>query len=95
VIKYVANIASGVHSNSALTPEDKTIDRIRRSTIYTFHDGKPRLTIDTGALVPEFRYDQQGLDPLLVELYDTARLLFDSPSIAELERIIKIELKAI
>jgi len=35
VIKYVANIGSGVHSGTPMTQSDETISRIRRSIAYT------------------------------------------------------------
>lgn len=87
----MANIASGVHSGTAKESSDKAIARIRRTASYS--DGS--IVFKTDALnpeEPEFHYESSAVDPVLFEVLSAAHFLVVSPSITELERIIRAEL---
>ncbi len=79
VIKYVANVASGVHSITLGTEgihihlPDVVTDRSRQEIPF-----KP--------LAPD------SIDPVLIELLSAAHFVATSPSIAELERLVKTEI---
>jgi hypothetical protein len=94
-IKYMANIASGVHSGYAKEEIEKTIARIRRSVSYT---ATPTMNIrfNVDALYPTeppFRYEPDSLDPVLIEVLATAHFLATSPDLETLELNIHEELK--
>jgi hypothetical protein len=106
VIKYIANIASGVHSGSPKEPVHHLLNRVRRAARYSAvavpaEMGAPPGTLmssqsfNMGALgdgeLP-FTYSAKDIDPVLVELLAAAYFLAESPDIAKLENHIISEL---
>ena len=96
VIKYVANYASGVHTNAPITATDKTISIMRRVVQY-----KPTATgrtavLHTGALdnitLPPLELSDGAMDVVLVELLGAAHYLCVSDDVAQLEAVIRSEL---
>jgi len=96
VIKYVANVASGVHSGTP-KPKDKQaadlLDQMRSNVSYS---ANPIVSIRIGpkATVPasNFSYSPNDIDPALMELLATIHYLMQSKDVEKLEAIIKVEL---
>lgn len=97
VIKYVANVASGVHSGNAKTGDDKLLGYIRNSArLRIKEDGSLHLDLfPKGVDVNDntFQHDPNAIDPVLIELLAAATFLVKSPFIAELEKFIQEELR--
>jgi len=100
VIKFAANIGSGVHSGTAKEPAHKLLTRIRHSAIFgttPAPDGSKAMSmvfnIDAieGNPTP-FDYKPDSIDPVLVELLCAAHFLVSSPDVEALENTIKEEL---
>ncbi|MBN8913746.1 MAG: hypothetical protein J0H65_17155 [Rhizobiales bacterium] len=100
IIKHIANVASGVHSGALATEDDAIIDKMRASAHYTVVDGKlavhilpefgpdsAQLTYTPTAELPQ-SFSASSLDPVLVELLVTAKLLAESPDVIDLERAV-------
>lgn len=108
VIKYIANIASGVHTGQPKGPEEILLNRIRHVAKHSLQIIPPgivapesqtasKFLFDLRALSEadmELKYDPKALDPVLVELIAVAHLLLISPDIAKLEQLVKLELGA-
>jgi hypothetical protein len=95
VIKYVANIAGGIHSGNPKEPSDAVIHRIRQICAFFRTDGKTALrvhlnTIRTGKRPIDVRRD--GIDFALLQMLAAARYLTMSPDVVELEEIIRDEM---
>jgi hypothetical protein len=94
-IKYIANIASGVHSGIVKTETEKAIARIRKSATYKAIPNAANFTFNIDALYPNeppFQYAPDAIDPVLVELLAAAHFLELSPDIRRLETDIRAEL---
>jgi hypothetical protein len=99
-IKYIANIASGVHSGQPKDTEHLLLNRIRHVAAYEIgnHGANvvgAKLRFNTDAFSDsemEFAYSANSVDPVLIELLASARLLTMSPDIEKLESSIKNEL---
>ncbi|MBW9076960.1 hypothetical protein JNB84_03265 [Rhizobium pusense] len=91
VIKYVANVAQGVHSGSPRTDEDRTVARIRSGLAVSLVDGQPKLTInqaifsDTDVAI---RLDKSHVDCALLVVFGTAYNLVESAEVQNLEKAI-------
>jgi hypothetical protein len=93
VIKYMANIASGVHSSTPSEPAEVLLHKIQRGITYSQRTGVYFNTkITTGIDLP-FRYDPDGLDVVLIELMAAASFLVSSDDTARLEDAIRDELR--
>jgi hypothetical protein len=95
VLKYVANIASGVHSGNATEADDLLIESIRRNVTFVLANKNFTIRFRStffGNLTDNFIYDRNEIDPTLLEVYTIAYMLTISSSIAELENIISMEL---
>lgn len=95
VIKYVANVASGIHSGRAKEREELILARIRSSSSFSVRDGGIHLELFShGIDVDEttFKHAPDGIDPVLVELLAAATFLADSPFVGNLEAAIHAEL---
>jgi hypothetical protein len=98
VIKYVANVASGVHSGVPANPQDELLAMIRNSlSLKKKEDGSLHLDmfpggVDTDQL--EFKRAPDSFDPVLIELLAAATFLAQSHFVAELEKVIRHELGA-
>ncbi|MGH6802801.1 MAG: hypothetical protein ACREC3_05470, partial [Methyloceanibacter sp.] len=97
VIKYVAHVASGVHSGEPDSAQDKLLAQIRRSARVTIKDDKSLhlALFDDGldsretafrALAPD------SIDPVLIELLASAKFLSISPDVIHLEQMVREEL---
>jgi hypothetical protein len=96
VIKYVANVASGIHTGEPKSKDEMLIEDIRRTIFYVFDPPNVSVRFRSAffTLNPaDFRYDEQEVDPTLIEVYSTAFMLTISPAIAKLEEIVVAELK--
>jgi hypothetical protein len=96
VIKFMANVASGVHSGTPESSGDAAIARIRRSVSYYTADDRIKINFDIGALFnadPPFRYSPSAIDPVLFELLAAIHYLLLSPDTAKLEAVVSAELR--
>jgi hypothetical protein len=95
VIKYVANVAHGVHSGKEENDVDKLIGRVRASAKLKAENGNVALTLDMdtmqGAVKP-FAYDPNSIDPILLEILAAANYVVTSPDVLNLEAILAQEL---
>jgi hypothetical protein len=102
-IKYIAHVASGVHSGTAETAEDKVIAKLRENCFYApvaegvqfhmkgvFDDPKWDLTAGPGEHAFPIKADMV-VDPVLVEMLNAAQLVAESPDIIQLEKLIRDE----
>ena len=97
VLKYMANIASGVHSGSPQTGEELAIARARCAAWVKMEDNIPAVTFNGVGLEdgsPEPKYGPDLLDPVLLEVFATAHFLVSSPLVSELEEIIRKEVSS-
>ena len=95
IIKYVANVAHGVHSGIPEAAEDLLLARVRRSFDMSYINGKPQMNFDASAFIHSdqpFRYAPDVLDVTLLELLSIINQLTSSPDCEELERIVEAEL---
>jgi hypothetical protein len=97
VIKYVANVASGVHSGAPKDRDQKLLARIRGAVSYTIRGAGVHLDmfpkgVDTDD--ENFVHAPDAFDPVLVELLAAAMFLVESPLVAELEKFVQAELNA-
>jgi len=98
VIKYVANFASGIHSKTPISEEEKLIARIRHANSLHMKDGGIQIDLAKGhddEAGPEFRYSPTHIDPTLIEILAAANFVVMSPSVVEIERQIKVELSSL
>ena len=95
VVKYVANVTSGVHSKAPEKDDERLLSRIRGVVSLTRGGEKPpTISINMGALAsdkPEFVYSPNKLDPVLLELLVAIQLLVASPDVHALEKAIAQE----
>lgn len=104
IIKYVANVASGVHTGTPREAYEQLLNRARRAVSYSVQqislpDGSKAESLNVAAHMDvihsdadlPFRYDPGHVDPTLVELLAAAQLLLISPDIANLEMSIRQE----
>ena len=101
VIKFVANIAGGVHSTSPSTPTESLVKEMASCMIYAVDDSPEKKNVVTFLYVhdntssQEFGYSQSKLNAVMFELISAAHFLVLSPSIIVLEEIVKNELDLI
>jgi hypothetical protein len=101
VIKYVANVAQGVHSGVATETSEKLLARIRN--VYTFSveyrpDGTKNIVpaLNLNALINEelpFKYTPTSIDAVLAELLAAIHFLVTSTDVIKLEAEIRTELQ--
>jgi hypothetical protein len=95
VIKYVANVASGVHSGTPDEPAHLTLAHIRGAVSYSLRDGGVHVEMfPTGVDNddPSFKHAPDAFDPVLVELLAAATFLANSPFVSQLEEQVRQEL---
>lgn len=93
-IKYIANVARGVHFGDHKEPHHLVLHRIRQIASLRLKDGKPNLIINRGNIFAGARpiyVEDGGLDFVLLQMMASARALTASPDMVELERIIRSE----
>jgi len=95
VIKYVANVASGVHSGAARKKDEITLSQIRSAHSYRKSQTgihcdffKHGIDVDETA----FSHSPDSIDPVLVELLASATFFVGSPFVIDLEKVIQEEL---
>lgn len=105
-VKYIANVALGVHAGSPKEPKHELLRKIRYIATIKFGvppgpvppgapSEMPIITFNPKAIVNDDKavvVDRQALDFVLIQLMSTAHYLSISPDIQELEMIIKREL---
>lgn len=93
IIKYVANITSGVHSRMPEEEEERTLERIR--SVVTFSRtslGMANIHVDFDAInigPKDFSYSETRIDPVLIELLSAIYFLVTSPKVLALEQFIR------
>lgn len=95
VIKFVANVDSGVHSGRAKTDDEILLAQVRSSASYSRNETGIHLDLFKHGVDSEedkFSHSPDHLDPVLVELLATADFLVKSPFIVQLEEVVKAEL---
>ena len=96
VIKYVANVASGVHSSHERSREDIMLSSLRQYMKLTAHGGGARIDVTWSAYAnphhpTPFTWKPESVDFVLVELLSAAHFLSISPDIMTLESSIRTE----
>lgn len=99
-IKYVANYASGAHSDAPNKDNAREsafvlLAQIRSGNVLVKQDKGLHLRLmDHGADRDEmtFRYAPDGIDPVLIEVLSAAHYLAIAPMISDLETVIRDEL---
>jgi hypothetical protein len=95
VIKFVANVAGGVHSGDPKEPDHIVLQKIRQIGGFWLKDGQPALRVHRRPFVPDapkaLDVNRYGVDFVLLQLMAAARYLTISPDIIELEQIIRAE----
>jgi hypothetical protein len=93
VVKYVANVAHGVHSGSAKTPVEQALADFRHHIMIGLRGGE---NVGIAILPPNQQFDEaklrfsaSGIDGTLIELFAAARYLVESASVVELEKTIR------
>jgi hypothetical protein len=95
VIKYVANVSSGVHSGKPRTDVDHLIDRVRHAARFSVDGDVPTIEFNPDVfhkITLPIQYDPKAIDPVLFEILVTIHLLVSSPDIVRLEAEIAKEL---
>jgi hypothetical protein len=94
-LKYIANVAHGVHSGSAADDTEKLIRRMRHIASAGVLNGLPTLKMDVGAFsIIELPAAISGdtIDGVLLEVLATAQHLVKSPDILAIEALVKAEI---
>jgi hypothetical protein len=94
-IKYIANVASGVHSGIAKAETEKLVARIRKSATFKAIPNAANFEFRMDALhatEPAFSYTADAIDPVLLEVLAAAHYLELSPDIRRLEDVVRQEL---
>jgi hypothetical protein len=95
IIKYVAHIASGVHSSRPESPEDALLSRLRSYLKFSAHNGGAKIAVNYASYLSktpvEFLWVRDSIDVVLIELLSAAHFLSISPCIIGLETHIKTE----
>jgi len=96
-LKYIANVASGVHSGVSRSKGEALLSRIRRSHSFTIGaDQGLRIDLFVNGLDSDetkFVYKKDSVDPVLIEILSNATYLVNSPDVIALEKYIAVELE--
>ncbi|MBN8931458.1 MAG: hypothetical protein J0G97_06025, partial [Rhizobium pusense] len=95
IIRYIANIAHGVHSGEKLDEREELLRRARFAVkISGLPNAEPSIIVNLLAFdnqeLPPF-IDRTSIDWFLVELWSAASSLVDAPDVHQLEAYIKEE----
>lgn len=97
VIKYIANIAHGVHSSASKNEKEVLIERARHAASMSIIDDMPTISFNPDVFslsqLPPI-LDRKAVDFVLIELFAAATFLTKSPEVVELESIIAAEIGA-
>lgn len=94
-IKYAANISSGVHSGAPKKESEKLLRQLRRRYRYSVEGDSFQIRAQMEADVefdPPLTYEPRALDPVLLELHDSAKWLLKSHDTVRLEKAIRAEI---
>jgi hypothetical protein len=94
VIKYVANVASGVHTGDPKEQSHILLNRIRQIGSIVLENGAPLSRVNHHAITTgnkPINVDKGGIDFVLLQLMSAARYLTRSRDIIELEAFIRKE----
>lgn len=98
VIKYVANVASGVHTKSPREPFEFKLMKMRQAAKCSISHGVVNFGIDRSILIvandPPLQLSKNSIDVVLLELLAAATQLLRSTDILRLEELIKCEFAA-
>jgi hypothetical protein len=95
VIKYVANVASGIHSGAPKTSDELILAQMRSSAQLSVRGEGIHLDLFPNGIdidEAEFKHSPDALDVVLIELLAAAAWLVDSPAVLQLEKVIREEL---
>lgn len=94
IIKYIANIAHGVHSGTIKESVEKLIKRARHASGMSVVDGIPTMKHNVAVFsaieLPAIA-DRKHVDCVLIEVFATASHLVNSPDVLRLEEVIAAE----
>ena len=94
VVKFIANVAEGVHSGENKDDRDRLIARARHAIKFSVENGTPTFVANTRvaalASLPPL-LSKTALDPVLIELWAAAEMLVQSPDVQALEAYINAE----
>lgn len=94
LIKYIANVAHGVHSGTIQDSVEGLIRRVRHVSGMSIKDNIPNLTCNVSAFssveLPAIA-DRKYVDCVLIELFATASHVINSPDVSRLMEIIATE----
>ncbi len=91
IIKYIANIAGGVHSEEHKSHLHAVLRRIRNFSSIKIINGRARWIGDIAARDSRIDIERDGIDFVLIQLMAAARYLTISPDVTTLETIIQHE----
>lgn len=98
-IKYIANVASGVHAGEPDSDAERLVRRIRRcvTILPERKDGNisANIQVNMDAVAgadPPVVYNEHAFDPVLVEVLTAAHLLCESSDVKGLEEVVAREL---
>jgi len=93
VIKYIANVAEGVHSGSIRSETEHHLSAVRNKWVVGRRDdGSTGLAYRPDDVLwnqGKLAFSANAIDCVLVELFAAARFFVDSPSIIELQKAIE------
>jgi len=96
VIKYVANVGSGVHSGLPKEGVERILAHIRGAVSYSVRNGGVHLDLFPKGVDMDdesFRHVPDAFDPVLAELLAAATCLVESPFVTKLEQVLGTELE--
>jgi hypothetical protein len=95
IIKYIANIAGGVHSRAPDNEIDNIISMARGCATYKIVGRNLHISVDQEIMLglrDLVDFDRTSIDPVLYELLCVARYFIMSPDVERLEAFVKNEL---
>ena len=96
VVKYMANTASGVHSGTATTEEEKLISRMRAAATFSGQGEVMGFSFDPRPVenpTRPFSPRPGAVDAVLVEILCAAHFLLESASVTSLDNAIRSEFR--
>ncbi len=94
VIKFAANIASGIHSRAPANEEEGQLERVSQAIRYQLNGSKLKIVVNLGAVYTansRFPHAEGGINPVFLEMLAVAQYLLHSPKINELLELVRAE----
>jgi hypothetical protein len=96
IIKYIANVAHGVHTGTIKESSEQLIRKVRHAWKLEMKNGQPNITANVNVFsnssdLPA-NVDQKAIDCALVEVLAAASFVVNSPNVISLEAIIANEI---